>query len=126
MELWEILVPCQWNTGKPVRTRHHKEWDKRVRKLSGGITILSPARGQWVNKGVLYEERVIPVRVACDRETILKIIGITAQHYRQLAVMAYKISSDVIIEHFEPEEIENARDNPRSCASLKKEVDAGR
>lgn len=101
MELWEIMVPCQWNTGKPIRTKHHKEWDKRVRKLSNGITILSPAKGQWVHKGELFEERVIPVRIACTKDAISVIMDLTAQHYKQIAVMAYKISSEVYIKNYE-------------------------
>lgn len=100
-KLWEILVPCQWNNGKPVRTRHHKEWDKQVRKISDGLTILSPAKGQWVYNGILYEERVIPVRIVCSKEDINKIMDITAKHYRQIAVIAYIISKDVIIKHYE-------------------------
>lgn len=101
MQLWEILVPCQYNTGKPVRRRHHKEWDKRVRRLTRGLTILPPAKGQLVcPKGALFEDRMIPVRVACDEQTIEVIMDMTAQHYRQIAVMAYKISEDVRIKDF--------------------------
>lgn len=99
--LWEILVPCQWNNGKPVRTRHHKEWDKRVRKIAGGLTIMKPAKGQWkCPKGVVYAERVIPVRIACDEKTINVIMDITAQHYRQIAVMAYRLSDLVLINNY--------------------------
>ena len=42
MELWEVLVPCKSNAGKPFRTRHHREWDvrhplgiRRVRRVRG-------------------------------------------------------------------------------------------
>ena len=100
--MWEIMVPCQWNNGKPVRTRHHKEWDKKVRKLSGGLTIMMPGKGQWLNKeGELFEERVIPVRIACDRTTIDAIMDITAQHYNQYAILAYKVSDEVLIKNYE-------------------------
>jgi hypothetical protein len=100
--LWEILVPCKMR-GKPVRTRHHREWDKLVRKITGGLTILKPARGQWVepNTKALHEERVIPVRIACTRKQIDRIIDITIRHYDQKAVMAYCISIEVIIKHKE-------------------------
>lgn len=52
MNLYEILVPCQTNQGKPIRTRQHREWDRRVRLITGGLTILPPAKGamdvtQW-------------------------------------------------------------------------------
>lgn len=96
--LWEILVPRQMND-KPVRTRHHKEWDKFVRKITGGLTILKPAKGQWVEPATshLHEERVIPVRIACTRKQIDKIVIFTLQHYKQRAVMAYRISTKVIL-----------------------------
>lgn len=96
-ELWEILVPCQYNNGKPVRTRHHREWDKRVRQIAGGLTIMKPARGQWVHHGALFEERMIPVRIACDLVQISRIARITLLHYKQLAVMVYKVSDFCLV-----------------------------
>lgn len=44
------MVPCNFNDGTPVRTRHHREWDRQVRKISGGLTILPPSKGQWQNE----------------------------------------------------------------------------
>ena len=39
--LWEILVPTiHSSNGKPIRTRFHKVWDKKVREISGGLTIM--------------------------------------------------------------------------------------
>lgn len=97
MKLFEILVPCQYNTGKPVRTRHHKEWDKAVRKISGGLTILKPAKGQWLSKdGTLFDERMIPVRIVCTDKQMARIMKFTICHYRQLAVLAYEISNNVL------------------------------
>jgi hypothetical protein len=98
VELYEILVPTMMN-GHPVRTKHHKEWDKYVRGLSNGLTILKPAKGQWIDEvtDVLHEERMIPVRVGCTRLQLYKIVEFTLSHYNQIAVMAYKISDDVII-----------------------------
>lgn len=68
--LYQIMVPCNFNDGKPVRTRHHREWDRQVRKITGGLTILPPGKGQWVDKndGKLYEDRVIPVNVIATAE----------------------------------------------------------
>ena len=46
MKLYEILVPTKYGDNeKPIRTKHHKEWDKYVRKISGGLTILTPGKG---------------------------------------------------------------------------------
>lgn len=99
ISLWEVLVPCKMHD-KPVRTKHHKEWDKYVRKITNGLTILKPARGQWVDdSNELHEERMIQVRVACTDKQIDKIIDFTLRHYDQLAVMAYLISTKVIIKH---------------------------
>jgi hypothetical protein len=93
------MVPCYWNTGKPIRTRHHKEWDKVVRKVAGGLTIYKPAKGQWVDSSTdnLYAERVIPVRIACTENQIKQIAKFTISHYKQLAVMIYVVSDKVLI-----------------------------
>ena len=75
--LWEILVPTvRRKDGKPIRTRYHRVWDGKVRAIAGGLTILQPAKGQWVSpSGELFSERMIPVRVACSEEQIDKIGG---------------------------------------------------
>lgn len=96
-KLFEILVPCNWNDGRPVRTRHHKEWDKRVRKIAGGLTILRPGKGQWVHENELYEDRVIPVRVFCTQSEIDVVAQITIQHYEQEAVMYYPIANWAVV-----------------------------
>lgn len=92
--MYEILVPCGFTLS------HHKAWDEYVRNISGGLTILKTARGQWLdNNKKLHAEYVIPVRVACTREQIEQIIDFTLTHYKQKAVMAYKISDEVIIRY---------------------------
>lgn len=103
MNLYQILVPCNYNdTGKPVRTRHHKNWDAYVRKITGGLTILTPGKGQWIHKGDLYEDRVIPVNIMCEEKDIKRIAEFTAKHYRQIAVMYFKLSSECVI-HTNPD-----------------------
>lgn len=93
MKLFEILVPTIYgDTLKPIRTRHHKQWDKRIIALSGGLTILMPGKGTWVHEGNWYVERVIPVRIMCTDETMTKVVQITLEHYRQKAVMYYELS----------------------------------
>jgi len=98
-ELWEVLVPCVSNEGKPFRTRHHREWDRQVRLLTGGLTIFKPALGQWVNPedGELFKERMIPVRIMCDEATAIQIANRVKKHYNQLAVMIYRVSDMAII-----------------------------
>lgn len=99
-EMWEIMVPTTSNEGKPFRTRYHKVWDSKVRNIAGGLTILTPAKGQWLNlNGKLFKERMIPVRIVCSREEIESIIDITMKYYNQEAILAYKVSEEVIIKH---------------------------
>lgn len=101
MELWEILVPA--SNGKlkiKFSYAHHKEFDNFVKSLSGGLTVLKSAKGEWESpSGELFTDRIIPVRIACSREDIEKIIDFTIEHYNQEAVMAYKLSDEVIIKH---------------------------
>jgi|SRR5579862_1751262 len=113
--LYEILVPTIYgDTMRPIRTAHHKQWDKQVISITGGLTILSSARGKWTHEGIEYPERVIPVRVMVeekegvswcsggtqyDKSQITKIIKFTLSHYRQKAVMFYVVSKDVQVWH---------------------------
>jgi hypothetical protein len=98
-ELWEILVPTVRNDGRPFRLRFHKVWDAKIREISGGLTILPVAKGQWVHQGSLFVERMIPVRILATREEINQIIDMTLKYYDQIAVMAYRISEDVILRY---------------------------
>lgn len=97
MELWEILVPKADNDGKEYSLEYHKKWDATVRGLSGGLTIMRSAKGIWENEGKVYEERMIPVRVACTEAQIKDVMKLTKTYYNQIAVMAYRISEKVFI-----------------------------
>jgi len=97
--LWEILVPTMRNDGRPIRTRFHKVWDEKVRAISGGLTVMPVAKGQWVYKDELFEERMIPVRIISTRDEIEAIITMTMAYYEQLAVLAYLVSETVILRH---------------------------
>lgn len=100
IKLWEILVPTIRNNGTPIKTRFHRVWDKKVYDITGGLTILTPTKGKWVSpNGTLFAERMIPVRIACSEEQIREIIKMTIKYYEQEAVMAYLVSSQVIIEY---------------------------
>ena len=98
--MWEILVPTTDNNGKPYRTKYHRVWDKKVQEISGGLTILTPTKGKWVGpNGSEFHERMIPVRVIATRSQIEEIIDFTMEYYDQLAILAYKISEEVILKH---------------------------
>ena len=116
--LWEILVPCQFNDGRPVSTKHHREWDRKVREVSGGLTVMKPAKGQWVFEGDLYEERNIPVRILATDVEMHKIIDMTMLHYEQLAIMAYVISERAGVFHASQEIIDRfVRENKVASSS---------
>lgn len=99
-ELWEILVPASNNKDLNFTFEHHKEWDAFVKDLTGGVTILKTAKGEWLSPtGELYIDRMIPCRIACSYEELSIIIDFTIEHYKQEAVLAYKISDDVILRY---------------------------
>lgn len=95
-KLFEILVPTKYgDTKKPISTKHHKNWDKYVQKISGGLTLMPVGKGKWNFNDEEYHERIIPVRVMCDEKHIDGIINFTLNHYRQISVMYYVVSTDV-------------------------------
>lgn len=100
--LWQILVPTvSTKTGRPIRTRQHKSWDKEVVKISGGLTIDMPSKGQWINPdGRMFSERMIPVKIMCSEQEICQIADFTAKFYDQEAIMFYRISDKVVIKHY--------------------------
>jgi hypothetical protein len=96
--LWEILIPANSNTGKKFPLKFHKEWDKKAKALSGGITILKTSLGEWTSpSGKTFKDKMIPVRIYCTEKEIDSIIDFTIKHYKQEAVMAYEISKNVKI-----------------------------
>jgi hypothetical protein len=121
--MWEILIPTEkrvktprrkewddeeayageihrWEKRNSYSTRYHKVWDEKVRAISGGLTIMSPAKGQWKSPcGELFIERMIPVRIMATREQIEQVIDMTLEYYDQLAVLCYKLSDEVILKH---------------------------
>jgi hypothetical protein len=133
--LYEVLVPTMYGFPKvtPISTRHHKNWDKEVQKITGGLTIMKPAQGRWVDKGVEYPERIIPVRIMCeerensfkaspggmtscpDNTQITKIIQLTLRHYRQKAVMYYVVSNDVRVVYATEFKLTSSRNGQRPC-----------
>lgn len=98
--LYEILVPTVRNDGRAIHTRFHRLWDNKIRAISGGLTIMHPAKGQWMNQaGELFKERMIPVRFIANREEVDKVVDITLKYYEQEAVLCYKISDEVILKY---------------------------
>ena len=102
-KMWEILVPTErrLEPGKYYTTRYHRVWDTKVRLITGGLTVFTPAKGQWIDPITkeLFTERMIPVRIIATRDEIEKVIDLTLKHYDQLAVLCYKVSDEVIIKY---------------------------
>ena len=99
--LWEILVPTKTNEGKEIPIHEHHDWDIKVRTIAGGLTIASPVKGQWTDKdGILFIERMLPIRIACPRQQIEQIADLTASHYKQKAIMYYLVSEEVYIKSY--------------------------
>jgi len=77
-----------YGTETPIRTKFHRIWDEKVRSITGGLTIMPVAKGQWVNPAnVLFVERMIPVRIMCSEAQIKEILPMTKEYYKQEAIM---------------------------------------
>lgn len=102
--LYEILVPTVFGDSlKKIPKRYHKKWDRKMQKITGGMTIMAPSRGKWIFEGAEYAEKIIPVRMMVEEKWIKKIVKFTINHYRQHAVMYYLISKEVRIQHRKPQ-----------------------
>jgi len=99
--MYEVYVPATDPEGRLIEMAYHHIWDAKVRKLTQGLTVFQPAKGQWENEGVLYRDIMLPVRIACTPEQLEEIVNMTAAHYRQRAVIRNLVSTDVVISHFD-------------------------
>ena len=98
--MWEILVPASNNKDQKFTYEHHKVWDAFVKQITDGVTIMKTAKGEWVSPiGRLHIDRMIPCRIICNEKQIIKIIDFTIEHYDQEAILAYKVSDNVIMRH---------------------------
>ena len=102
--LWEILVPVE-NINSMLREEFdikvHQAWDEKVRQVAGGLTIMKTGKGNWIDTNEVCIEKMIPVRIMCTKKQINDIADMTAEHYRQTAVMFYKVSNEVIIKMYD-------------------------
>lgn len=103
--MWEILVPTVSNSGKPFSVRQHRQWDAHVTAIAGGMTLIHPVRGTWVDSArsdvdagpQTFTERMIPVRIMCTRAQITEICKETARFYDQLAVLASLVADETVL-----------------------------
>jgi len=91
-------VPLTDDDGIDFSLGHHKEWDRKVRAIANGLTIYKPARGTWLSPVTMqyHEEYMIPVKIIATKEQMEQILDITVEHYKQEAVIAFKLSEDII------------------------------
>jgi hypothetical protein len=104
-KMWEILVPTQMlninDEMRPIRTKYHRVWDAKVRQITDGLTILTPAKGHWVSPdNELFIEKMIPVRIMAREEQMHEIADMTAKYYRQEAILFYQVSDAVFLKHY--------------------------
>lgn len=96
--VYDILVPKTDQQGERIDRSYHQQWDRSVRNIAGGATILDGAKGYWEDpNGNLHEEGVIPVRIACTTEQFETIMSLTVEHYDQDVIMAYQVSDTVFM-----------------------------
>ena len=100
--LWEILVPTTSNDGRKYLVEYHRQWDRLVEQLAGGLTIHPIARGVWVSassgeNAQVFREHMIPVRIACTEAVIRRIMKLTLAYYDQQAIMAYQVSTRCLL-----------------------------
>ena len=91
LHLYEILLPAT------ASRKQHRRWEAHISHLAGGVSILSDQiEGRWKSKTVVIRERQIPIRIACSRIVLGKVLRFTAIHFRQTEVLGYLVSSEVI------------------------------
>lgn len=91
LQLWEVLLPAR------LPLKLHRAWDEKVGLLCGGCTIIQQVDGVWKpnQSRQVRREKMLAVRVAVSLDKLDELLGMTAVHYDQTAIMAYKISDDV-------------------------------
>ncbi|OFZ60720.1 MAG: hypothetical protein A2381_15220 [Bdellovibrionales bacterium RIFOXYB1_FULL_37_110] len=104
--MWRILVPA-YGRQESFSYEHYKAWVNYVHSIAGGFTVSQGVKGQWTSPdGIIFRDRMIPVDILCSRKQIKKIIDFTLVHYKQKAVLAYKISEEAIIRYSEEVPVE--------------------
>lgn len=96
-KLWEVLVPVTDRLGMTFTVSFHQRWDQRITALVGGLSIHHPIKGRWRGADAQVAEEMIPVRIVATYAQMLDVVKLTAEHYNQKAVLAYKVSDEVLL-----------------------------
>ena len=98
LPVWKVYVPSTDGYRNEWDIEKHKEWDKEVCRITGGLTLLKVEEGRWVDpNGKMLPEPMLPVMIACTRKQLFEILKFTKKHYNQKAVIAMKISDEAWI-----------------------------
>ena len=96
LNMYEIIVPSVKDF------TIHNEWDEKVSRLIGGLTILDRVKGAWLDPSdnSIVKEYVIQVKIACEPQYVEKIMDLTAKHYNQRSIMCRHIPGEVYIKDY--------------------------
>jgi hypothetical protein len=89
--MWELYVPAVIE-GNP----RFYIWKEFVIQRAGGMTLLPPVRGSWMDsEGLIHDDMMTPVRIICTSEGIDKIAKYTADFCEQKEILVYSVSDEV-------------------------------
>ncbi len=95
LHLFEILIPTHFNNGPLILDEHHNKFYKEILDYSGGLTLSQPLIGYWDNSGSLEKETTFFLRFTSTDKQAEKIAKLAKIHYKQQAIMYYKLSDKV-------------------------------
>lgn len=93
--VWRIMVPKAYNNGRRIPASRVRKWERLVVGIGGGYTAYPTAKGAWRERegSRTQTENMRPVDILCSEPQISEIAAITAEHFKQKAVLAYKVCS---------------------------------
>ena len=94
LRLYELLLPAA------AKESLHRAWERQVAGWIGGLSLPpGQIKGRWKGSEAtkIAKEAQIPVRIACNRSDLRRILAFTATHYRQEEVLAYQVSAEAIL-----------------------------
>lgn len=95
-KLWKIYVPVTLD-GKKIKKKRHRKWDSKASDIAGGLTLFKPKKGRWKFGNKIFREKMIRVEIAATETEIQQVADMTAEHYKQKAIMYYLKSEQVVI-----------------------------
>lgn len=95
--LYQLLIPTTLDK-KEILEDYHQAFYDTIRAISGGLTVLHDAKGQWTSpNGDAIYEAMIPVLIHCTQPQFEHILDYALEYYQQQSVFAFVMSTEVII-----------------------------